>query len=170
MTPRTKRSLKNIFTQKFGRLQVVKMFSWTRCLCKCRCGSRLVVPIRFLCSGHTRSCGCLRRDIMRKAAAKRFTTHGFARDGHRRRSEYNIWVHMKERCYSPKHRSYEYYGGRGIQVCARWRKSFINFFADVGRRPSKRHSIDRVDNDGNYEPGNVRWATKKQQIANRRPR
>lgn len=83
--------------------------------------------------------------------------------------EFVAWHHMKQRCTNPKNKDYKYYGGRGITICGRWTNSHIPFLADMGRRPSKSHSIDRINNDGDYEPNNCRWATKPQQMANRRP-
>lgn len=82
--------------------------------------------------------------------------------------EYRIWQQMIQRCHNPKRPQYRYWGGRGIVVCDLWRHSFVQFFADVGLRPSAQHTLDRIDNDGNYEPGNVRWATLSQQSGNRR--
>lgn len=84
------------------------------------------------------------------------------------RKEYFVWSNMKNRCTNKNCDKYEYYGGRGIQVCARWQKSFVAFLEDVGERPSLQHSLDRIDNDGNYEPGNVRWATRFEQMNNQR--
>lgn len=91
-------------------------------------------------------------------------------DGKRRCSrEYRIWSLMKDRCFNQRSHAYGDYGGRGITVCERWRTSFLSFLADLGPSPSPEHSIDRIDNNGNYEPRNVRWATPAQQGANKRP-
>lgn len=85
-------------------------------------------------------------------------------------TEYKSWIHMKYRCNNPKSNCYSYYGGRGIKVCERWNNSFENFYEDMGMKPGKSYSLDRIDFNGNYEPGNVRWADKKVQANNRRPR
>jgi hypothetical protein len=82
--------------------------------------------------------------------------------------EYNSWLGMKQRCYNPNNRSYKHYGGRGIIVCERWLNSFRNFFEDMGFKPSEYHSLDRIDNDGNYELNNCRWATTFEQSHNSR--
>jgi hypothetical protein len=84
--------------------------------------------------------------------------------------EYRAWRAMIYRCYYPNNGKWEHYGGRGITVCTRWRKSYPTFLRDVGRAPSPQHSLDRKDNDGDYKPSNVRWATKKEQAQNRRKR
>jgi len=126
--------------------------------CSCMSVSRLVREAK-LKDGSSRGCGC---DRDAKAAAIR-TTHG-----RRYTPEYRVWCDMIRRCESPSFKQYKDYGGRGITVCARWRTSFEAFFDDIGERPSSGHSIDRIDVNGNYEPGNVRWATSSEQNQNRR--
>lgn len=129
--------------------------------CICDCGNGATVRIDRLRDGVTRSCGCLARSIPTPIT----TTHGMTYS-----LEFRSWQSMKDRCSNPNGKSWKYYGGRGIRVCERWINSFEDFYADMGPRPSLEYSIDRIDVNGNYEPGNCRWATKAQQIANRRPR
>ena len=109
-----------------------------------------------------KSCGCLHR----KQLSERQKTHGETVNG-KRSAEYVSWESMIRRCSDPSDQSFPYYGGRGIRVCERWSLSAANFIEDMGRRPSPSHSLDRMDNDGDYEPGNCRWATQTQQQRNR---
>jgi hypothetical protein len=96
-------------------------------------------------------------------------THGLSNRGRSPHPLYQTWVAMKNRCLNPRNYAWKWYGARGISVCDRWCASFLDFIEDVGERPSPKHSIDRINNNGNYEPSNVRWATPAEQIQNRRP-
>lgn len=130
--------------------------SW---VAQCDCGKRFTIGQPSLRAG-AQSCGCLRDTT---TSARNFK-HGRARS-----PEYNSWAGMKARCYNPKTKHYAMYGGRGIRACDAWRKSFIAFFSDMGPKPSPAHSLDRYpDPNGDYEPGNCRWATAQEQIENTR--
>jgi hypothetical protein len=133
-------------------------------LCLCDCGNHTIVSGRHLTSGDSRSCGCMQREAA-FTTGKANTTHGHSRRG-KITAEYRAWFHMWARCTNPNVERYPHYGQRGIRVCRRW-KRFEKFYADVGPRPSAQHSLDRINNDGHYEPGNVRWATRSEQRRNR---
>lgn len=148
--------------QTFGRLTAigragVDKYRNSLWRCVCQCGAVVTIKVYSLRSGATRSCGCLQRESVARAS----TTHGMTDS-----PEWRSWKAMKGRCENQKRDDYERYGGRGIRVCDRW-LSFDNFYADMGPRPDG-CSVDRVENDGNYEPSNCRWATPKQQSDNRR--
>ena len=134
-----------------------------RWLCACECGNSAVVRGVMLRQGRTRSCGCLYRESRSSIAL----SHGLARRG-AVAPELYVWESMRQRCLNPKNHAYHRYGGAGIRICDRWAESFSNFIADMGRRPDGK-SIDRIDNTKGYEPSNCRWATAKEQSANKRP-
>ena len=162
-------NFRDLTGQTFSRLTVIE-FAETRkgqsyWNCICQCGSRLVVMSPNLTRGFTKSCGCLHKEIL---ISTRSTLGYF---GDKSSVEYRTWAAMIGRCENPKTKKYPLYGGRGISVCPRWRKSFEAFRADMGERPGPLYSIDRYpDPDGNYEPSNCRWATAKEQRHNRSKR
>lgn len=162
----------SVVGRRFGRLAVVgrapdclfpsQAVVFWRCLCDC--GRAAVVRSQHLRTGVTRSCGCLHNEELRA----RITVHGGKRGGRSTR-EYLSWANARRRCFNQKHKNFRDYGGRGITMCAEWRHDFAAFLAHIGRCPDGL-TLDRIENNGNYEPGNVRWATRTQQQANKRPR
>lgn len=153
--------------KKYGRLTVIgeaaRIGGRRAVKCLCDCGKLKVVTLKNLKRGNTRSCGCLQVEVN----IARSTKHGFdKRSG--RLPEYVSWQKMKRRCQNPSDPAFENYGGRGIKVCDVWLKSFPEFLKHVGKKPSPDHSIDRIDNNGDYTPGNVKWSTVKEQCNNRR--
>lgn len=153
--------------KKFGRLTVLseggrdkkKNILWQ---CRCDCGADVEKPRGRIINGDTRSCGCLKADTIKAV----HTTHGHAPLG-RKSKTYMVWASMIQRCHTPTNRAFPDYGGRGIEVFPAWRVSFDAFLSYVGEKPAGKW-IDRIDNDGNYEPGNVEWATPLRQASHTR--
>lgn len=151
--------------QRFGRWRVLELaespgwYADAAWLCRCDCGTARIVRAVKLRIGHSRSCGCLRRDVTRTLRLSHQMSESRA---------YKSWAHMLDRCRNPKNKKYPRYGGRGITVCDHWRTSFANFYSDMGDPPPK-YTLDRIDNDGPYTPGNCRWADAVTQNRSRRP-
>lgn len=147
--------------QKFGRLLVLERsgsnkHGWALWKCLCDCGNHSIVIGHYLRLGNTKSCGCLFLETIAEGARK----HDMSAT-----SEYRSYTGAKQRCTNPRIKRYEDYGGRGIKFLY---ADFVQFFVDLGPKPSPEYSLDRINNDGNYEPGNCRWATDKEQVFNRR--
>lgn len=173
----------DITGQRFGRLTVLRKgptrpgkMGGSNWICICDCGNETMTVGSQLRNGNTKSCGCLAKewsthlggnpDFVAKRAAKKI------KHGHKRKNaasvEYKTWLGMKRRCYDEKYKDYATWGGRGIRVCDRWNNSFEAFLEDMGPRPSSKHSIDRLDSNLDYSPGNCRWATAQEQGAEHR--
>lgn len=151
--------------KRFGKLIVIER-AGSKCghaawLCQCDCGNQIIAVGNNL-QKRTNSCGCYQKEMAKKTK----TTHGKSHS-----KLHYIWISMKMRCFNPKDKGFKNYGGRGITVCDEWKESFESFYNYASKLPhfgEEGYSIDRINNDGNYEPGNVRWATRKEQNLNRR--
>lgn len=149
----------DIAGKRFGRLLVIKRIGEGMWECLCDCGTVKAINGRYIRDGHTASCGCLYREV----AGKHFKTHGKSCE-----PGAGSWYNMIDRCYNPQCKAFQYYGGRGITVCDRWRGSISNFLEDMGPMPAPGYTIERKDVQGNYEPSNCVWLEKKYQGWNTR--
>lgn len=163
-------NIRDLSGLRFGKLQIIKFIQvkprmGSYFLCLCDCGVTKEIRGNSLSGGKSNSCGC---ESIKKLQLR--TKHGFSgsyrKNGTPRSPEYHSWAKMKNRCLNSHDKNYKYYGALGVIVCDRW-MSFPNFVADMGKRPANK-SLDRIDPYGNYEPGNCRWATAKEQANNKR--
>ena len=157
--------------QKFNRLTIIEEVEPTfnylgkmerRFNFKCECGNIKEIRLHDVKQGVTKSCGCLNMENKKNKIKHSHTINKIAT------SEYDAWSNMKQRCNNLNNCSFKYYGGRGIKVCDRWLRSFKNFIDDMGRKPGPEYSLDRINNDGNYEPINCKWSTLSEQNKNKR--
>jgi hypothetical protein len=143
--------------QRFGTWTVLndghRKYGRVHCLVRCDCGEERIVAAQTLKNGTSKNCGC--------AGGKPLERHGMSRT-----QAYKNYSAMISRCNNPKNVGYPYYGGKGVRVCERWATSFAAFVEDMGERPTRKHTVDRIDNSKGYEPGNCRWATQQEQCRN----
>lgn len=159
--PFTQFKIKSRFTRLVIKKYLGKVYGRQKMhayLCIRDCGSETIVPHGNLKNNHTRSCGCIVLDRPNNTKHNGCGT-----------PEYEAWCKMKARCTQKSYHAYHHYGGRGIRVCDEWIDSFEVFLKDMGHKPSEYHSLDRIDTNGNYEASNCRWATRSEQMKNRRP-
>lgn len=164
--------VESLINRKFNKLTLLKEVSphvtvsgniHRKATFKCDCGNVKDIQISSVINSITVSCGCHSKKMASNRAKKRNLKHGKYNS-----PEYNAWISMKKRCLNKNHKAYNYYGGRGIKVCDKWIDSFENFIQDIGLRPSKKHSLDRINNQLGYFKENCRWSTKKEQARNQR--
>jgi hypothetical protein len=158
----------NYIGEKYERLTILSYSHYDKSknkyyLCKCDCGNNCTVRRTDMRAGVVKSCGCYNKEATTKRTVERSTTHGMSKT-----PTYKSWANMKERCYNSNRKQFYYWGGRGIKVCDRWINSFENFYKDMGEK-TKGLTLDRINNNGDYEPSNCKWATITEQNKNRRP-
>ena len=160
--PGSGRKPSNRVGEVFGKLSLINYEGDGKWLCECECGNQKIIRSSKLRSGNTRSCGCLRREIIRERNTTHLETKHYL---------HRLWSGIKTRCYNENNSRWQHYGGRGITMCEEWRDDYLAFrdyiLKNLGDKPSPDYSLDRIDNDGDYTPGNLRWADYETQNNNR---